>query len=448
MKRIVFLIYHGLGHFNACFRVARVLQEKYEVHFAGVEYFEKYVTDQGFRYYPLKTVPFGLGFESWFNTIHKSKFPYLQTLRDRWTNRLYKLRYAELKKMMDHLLPETILIDSLQSTDFLVLSNLLKERHIRIALLQTMPSTVLQPGKPPINSLAFPGDDKAIQKAHKTFRWKRRKKIALQKIKYFGKDDGALIHAVIEQHPEIKKYVSPYLTPLGIVIAFVPELILVPGEFELPYESLPGQYYIGFMPDKTRKENIDASYQKIKQLLREKSLEGVRVIYCSFGTVQSKDLKTIRRFVKKLLLAVERSDYLLIIASPVHHEEIKPSGPVQENVLFVKSVPQLDLLSHTDVFITHGGINSIKEAVHAGVPMLACPIDHNFDQPGNSVRVAFHQLGLRGDIRHDSSEDIKKKIHELIMNPLYKQRLADMALVDDSYTAEKLKFLFEGIQPL
>lgn len=73
-------------------------------------------------------------------------------------------------------------------------------------------------------------------------------------------------------------------------------------------------------------------------------------------------------------------------------DEWQPENPA-ENVRVVRSIPQPQLLRCTDLFITHGGYNSIREAISAGVPMAVLP---NFgDQPINADRVAELGLGLR-----------------------------------------------------
>jgi UDP:flavonoid glycosyltransferase YjiC (YdhE family) len=56
-----------------------------------------------------------------------------------------------------------------------------------------------------------------------------------------------------------------------------------------------------------------------------------------------------------------------------------------------RTAPQVDLLKHTKLFITHGGLGGIKEAIISGVPMLVIPFDT--DQPRNAARVLYHKLG-------------------------------------------------------
>jgi UDP:flavonoid glycosyltransferase YjiC (YdhE family) len=61
------------------------------------------------------------------------------------------------------------------------------------------------------------------------------------------------------------------------------------------------------------------------------------------------------------------------------------------NLVVCERVPQLSLLRNTHVFITHGGLGSVKEAIMAGVPMLVLPESH--DQPYNAMRIRYHGLG-------------------------------------------------------
>ena len=38
------------------------------------------------------------------------------------------------------------------------------------------------------------------------------------------------------------------------------------------------------------------------------------------------------------------------------------------------------------------------------VPMLAYPFTKSWDSNGNATKIAYHRLGLRGDIRADSQK--------------------------------------------
>ncbi|MFI7125078.1 macrolide family glycosyltransferase [Nonomuraea sp. NPDC050153] len=66
--------------------------------------------------------------------------------------------------------------------------------------------------------------------------------------------------------------------------------------------------------------------------------------------------------------------------------------PLPENVLARRFVPQPQVLARAALFVTHGGMNSVNEALHAGVPMLVIP--HGADQPLVARRVVELGAGL------------------------------------------------------
>lgn len=54
-------------------------------------------------------------------------------------------------------------------------------------------------------------------------------------------------------------------------------------------------------------------------------------------------------------------------------------------------LPQRYVLQRASVVVTHGGLGTIKESVHAGIPIIVLPA--LFDQPFNAMRVRYHGLG-------------------------------------------------------
>ncbi|WEO93520.1 glycosyltransferase [Streptomyces sp. FXJ1.172] len=77
----------------------------------------------------------------------------------------------------------------------------------------------------------------------------------------------------------------------------------------------------------------------------------------------------------------------------------------------VDSVPQPLLLRCTQLLVTHGGYNSIREAVGAGVPMAVLPCFG--DQPDNADRV--QELGLGRRI--PSPEETAAVCHQVLNDP-------------------------------
>lgn len=67
-------------------------------------------------------------------------------------------------------------------------------------------------------------------------------------------------------------------------------------------------------------------------------------------------------------------------------------GPWPDNFLAVPFVPQLQLLEQVDLFISHGGNNSVHEALYHGVPLLVIP--QQLEQAANGRLVAQRGAGL------------------------------------------------------
>ncbi len=446
-QRVVFLSYHGFGHINACLKLARILEEKYQVYFAGVKYFQNYVSSQGLSYYLLKSGPFGLGLETWVNTIENNKPVFFSSLRDRITDRLYKAREVNLYWMLEELKPDIVFIDALQATDFIVLYPQLKNRNIKAAVIHTMLPTHVFPGHPPLNSGVFPNSKDDTKAAIRQMKWQRFKKVWMKKITSFGFDEQFLIRRRLKKNSIPQHYISKTPGLLNFALQHVDEFILAPREFDFPDFTLnPTQHYVGFMTDENRNDQQDPSYQNdarhIYALKRNKNL---KLIYCSFGTIALKEKKILISFLQKLIQVAVTENFLLLISLKAQAEDIYKLK-TSENIYIFNSVPQLEVLSYADLFITHGGLNSIKEAIFAEVPMLMYPIHTDYDPKGNSARIVFHGLGLRGNPVADSENQIKEKIKDLLSNPLYKRKVQELKHKDALYTAEQFLEWLKGIK--
>jgi len=83
------------------------------------------------------------------------------------------------------------------------------------------------------------------------------------------------------------------------------------------------------------------------------------------------------------------------------------------NVHAFRYVPQLKVLAVADLSINHGGIHTIHECLHFGVPMLVYSGKRS-DQPGCAARVHYHGIGLMADKDEDDSDAIQTKINAVI----------------------------------
>ncbi|MGJ0191434.1 glycosyltransferase [Pantoea sp. RRHST58] len=84
-------------------------------------------------------------------------------------------------------------------------------------------------------------------------------------------------------------------------------------------------------------------------------------------------------------------------------------------------VDQRAALAQADLAITHGGLNTVLDAVAQSTPLLVIPLA--FDQPGIAARLAYHGLGSRAS-RFSTSHQIARRLRRLLDDRAIKQRMA------------------------
>ena len=108
------------------------------------------------------------------------------------------------------------------------------------------------------------------------------------------------------------------------------------------------------------------------------------VIYISIGTI----LKGGANFFRACLEAFEKENVTVVLS--VGSFDISRLKHFPENFVIKNRVPQIAVLEQASLFITHGGMNSVSEAMVHGVPMVVIPFVS--DQPVNARQV--EKLGL------------------------------------------------------
>ncbi len=90
----------------------------------------------------------------------------------------------------------------------------------------------------------------------------------------------------------------------------------------------------------------------------------------------------------------------------------------------VDFAPQRAVLARADLCITHGGMNTVMDALEFGTPLLALPIA--FDQPGVCARVVHHGVGSRLSTRFLRPGKMERAIKTLLSEPGYKKQAKEI----------------------
>lgn len=141
------------------------------------------------------------------------------------------------------------------------------------------------------------------------------------------------------------------------------------------------------------------------------------IVYISLGTL----LNTSVPFFRKCIEAFQDAPLSVILSLG---NEIQPEqlGALPDNVFAYPVVPQLKVLQKAALFITHGGMNSVNEAIYYGVPMLAIPVGN--DQPRVAQQIEALHLGKY--IRQEGLTPaiLRQAAGEILREPAYQTTLA------------------------
>ncbi len=146
--------------------------------------------------------------------------------------------------------------------------------------------------------------------------------------------------------------------------------------------------------------------------------DGRPLIYASLGTLQNHRLPLFRRIAD----ACRQLDVRLILShanglTPEQAQTIKADE-------VVSWVDQGEILGQCDAVITHGGLNTVLDALGAGLPTLCLPLA--FEQPGIGARLARSGAGKVVSPRASTSR-IAAALADVIKDPSFRQKAQALA---------------------
>lgn len=141
---------------------------------------------------------------------------------------------------------------------------------------------------------------------------------------------------------------------------------------------------------------------------------GGRLIYLSLGSLGSADTELMGRLIEML----GGTEHRVIVSMGPQHEELRLAG----NMLGAEFLPQTSLLPLVDLVITHGGNNTVTEAMHFGKPMIVLPLF--WDQHDNAQRVHETEFGVRLDPYRVRGAELLGWIARLTEDTALNQRLS------------------------
>ena len=181
--------------------------------------------------------------------------------------------------------------------------------------------------------------------------------------------------------------ISPFLT-----IAFTTE--------EYVGRNVPGVHLVGpSLPPETRGDESSFPWGKLR--------DDRPVIYMSMGSQIYHQPKLFRKVIE----ATKGQQLQLVLAV---NDLLGSSflGELPNHVVACHYAPQLQLLPRVQAFITHGGANSVMEAIRFAVPLLISPVCN--DQFHQAHFIERKNVGRVLDLSNATIEQCRETIHTIL----------------------------------
>jgi len=148
-------------------------------------------------------------------------------------------------------------------------------------------------------------------------------------------------------------------------------------------------------------------------------LDGRPIIYASLGTTRN-----VKPAVFRMIAGACQDLDLQLVISLGGRFDPEMLADLPGNPLVTRYAPQLELLKVAKMVITHGGPNTVFEALMEGKPMIAIPLAH--DQPAVAARLARLKIAEVLPVMRLSASRIRRAVVQLLRDPSYRDAAVEM----------------------
>jgi len=338
---------------------------------------------------------------------------------------------AQVQGELRALAPDSVLCD-VELPEFILLAT---AAGFPVAQLHRAPDLTRHGNVPPIHTPLVPapvGDASAfrIRRAWARYHVTNFLQRLRKKGRFLGADRAAALARLargigydLKRHTTRREWMRPF------AFRDVPVLLMQLREFDFPRPPRPDCHHLGTLVDPERERGLAPEARAALERFLEP--DGP-VVACAFGAYYPHDDRDMFRRVVEVARA---RPGLRFVVGAGGRFEAEAFGDLPANVLAMRWIPQLRVLSRARAAIVHGGASSIMECVHFGVPMVVLPFDMN-DQQGNAARVAYHRLGRVCQRDRATPEVIRQCLDQALDDDALRRRCAAFAAVARRYETE------------
>lgn len=188
-------------------------------------------------------------------------------------------------------------------------------------------------------------------------------------------------------------------------------IVTVPRALQIDGDSFSERYCFVGPAIAPRHEQVEFPFEQ---------LEKQPVVYISQGTVYND-----RPDFFNLCFAALGGTRWKVVMSIGNNVDQQKLDPIPDNFLVRTYVPQLEVLKHTDICITHGGMSTIVEALEQAVPLVVVPLPVS-DITVNAKRVAELGLGIMLEQASLTADSLRDAVTRISNDPAFYARARQM----------------------
>jgi UDP:flavonoid glycosyltransferase YjiC (YdhE family) len=438
--KIICIIENSISHLNPVFNLFHALLKRgnnLDPYFFSHISFQSIIEENGFHFIECKSLNFGLENHEIFCQN------YLQKLHFCLNENNFENRRIDLLGHVEKIRPNYIFVDSILWGDHVVLEKIKSEKFdFKIKNIQTLFNADFSTKNLPLHSRFVPSKFDFIGRTTIYLVWLRYWIIKLIKstayqFKFLGYTEFRKIKIQLNEINKTRNFklkINPW-NSFCPRLSTIETLLLLPKSVEFSSQSDSSIKHLGYFGNQV------ADTEEANLLLKN-STDFDKVILISQGSLQRELNSDLNSFYLKFLALVKLYPSYYFIASfdKSFLETTDLSG--YANLYATHFLPQRGLLPKVDLFISHGGANSILESILSECPILITLSNSIFDQNGNAARIKFHGCGEFIDFNQPLNKWTNKVELILQQSNSYKIRIQQLKkkIVEEVYDLENLIF--------
>ena len=438
--KIICIIENSISHLNPVFNLFHALLKRgndLDLYFISHISFQPSIEENGFHFIECKSLNFGLENHEIFCQN------YLQKLHFCLNENNFENRRIDLLEHIEKIRPDYVFVDSMLWGDQVVLEKIKSAKlDFKIKGIQTLFNADFSTKNLPLHSRFVPTSFDLVGRMTITLVWLRYWIIkfvrnTVYQFKFLGYTEFRKIKTQLKEINKTRKVklkinkwnsFSPRLSTIETIL-------LLPKSVEFSSEGSSLIKHLGYF------ENPVVESEQATILLNNSS-QYEKVILLSQGTLQRELNSDLNSFYQKFLELVKWYPTYYFIASFDQTFLASTDLSAYANLYATHFLPQRSLLPQVDLFISHGGANSILESILAECPILITLNNFIFDQNGNAARIKYHGCGEFVDFNQPLNEWTNKMDLLIQQSNSYKIRIQHLKkkIQEEVYDLENLLF--------